>query len=67
MNGSHPGNRRPGGENENIQVMDWDTLESNLDSKIKLAQYQDQKKLKQWTAAFKQVTLAWQTIPLGGE
>jgi len=58
MDGSHPGNGQPGGENENIQVMDWDTLESNLDSKIKLAQYQDQKKLKQWTAAFKQVTLA---------
>jgi len=58
MDRSNPGNGQPGGENEIIQVMDWDTLESNLDSKIKLAQYQDQKKLKQWTAAFKQVTLA---------
>jgi len=38
--------------------MDWDTLESNLDSKIKLVQYQDQSKLKNWTAAFKQITLA---------
>jgi len=47
MDGSHPGNGWPDGENENIQVMDWDMLESNLDSKIKLAQYQDQKKLKQ--------------------
>jgi len=58
MDGSHPRNRQPSGENENIQVMDWDTLESNLDSKIKLAQYQDQKKLKQWVKAFKQITLA---------
>jgi len=61
MDRSHPGNGRPSGENENIQVMDWDTLESTLDSKIKLAQYQDQKKLKQWVKAFKQITLADRT------
>jgi len=58
MDGSHPGNGRPGGENENIQVMDWDMLESTLDSKIKLAQYQNQQKLKQWVKVFKQITLA---------
>jgi len=55
---SHPRNGRPGRDGENIQVMDWDTLESNLDSKVKLVQYQDQKQLKNWTAAFKQITLA---------
>jgi len=38
--------------------MDWDMLESNLDSKIKLAQYQGQKELKNWVKAFKQITLA---------
>jgi len=58
---SHPRDGRPGRDGENIQVMDWDTLESNLDSKIKLAQYQDQNKLKNWTAAFKQITLADRT------
>jgi len=58
MVGSHPRNRRPGGENEHIQVMDWDTLEHNLDSQIKLSQYQNQDKLKNWATAFKQITLA---------
>jgi len=58
MDRSNPGNGRPNGNEENIQVMDWDTLESTLDSKVKLAQYQDQKKLKQWVKAFKQITLA---------
>ena len=33
-------------------------LEHNLDSKVKLAQYQGQKALKNWVKAFKQITLA---------
>jgi len=58
MDGSNPGDGWPGGEDTYIQVMDWDTLEHNLDSKIKLAQYQGQKQLKNWVKAFKQITLA---------
>jgi len=58
MDQSNHRDGRPGGDEENIQVMDWDTLESTLDSKVKLVQYQDQKKLKQWVKAFKQITLA---------
>jgi len=61
MDGSYPGNGRPSGENKNIQVMDWDTLESTLDSKVKLAQYQGQKQLKNWVKVFKQITLADRT------
>ena len=51
MDRSNPGNRWPG-RDEHIQVMDWDTLEDNLDSKIKLVQYQNQDKLKIWAIAF---------------
>ena len=57
MDRSNPGNRQPGGDGC-IQVMDWNTLENNLDSKIKLVQYQNQDKLKIWATAFKQITLA---------
>ena len=42
---SNPGNGRPN-RDECIQVMDWDTLESNLDVKIKLVQHQHKDKIK---------------------
>jgi len=60
MVGSHPRNRQPS-RDEELQVMDWDMLESTLDSKVKLAQYQGQKALKNWVKAFKQITLADRT------
>ena len=57
MDGSNPINGQPS-RDEYIQVMDLDMLESNLDSKIKLAQYQHADKLKNWATAFRQITLA---------
>ena len=51
MDGSNPGNGRPG-RDERIQVMDWDTLENKLDVKIKLAQQQHKDKIDNWAGAF---------------
>ena len=38
--------------------MDWDTLENELDIKIKLVQQQHKDKINNWARAFKQITLA---------
>ena len=57
MDRSNPRNGQPG-RDERIQVIDWDTLENELDVKIKLAQQQHKDKIDNWARAFKQITLA---------
>jgi len=38
-------------EHTKIRVMDWDSLEDNLDQKVKRAQYAQQETLKRWSIA----------------